>query len=102
MIIKVYDDKLSLGRAAADQAAVAIRMAIQKNDRARMIAATGASQFELLDALTTLAGIDWERVDLFHLDEYIGLPAAHPASFRNYLRALLQKPSCPWLKGRST
>ena len=48
--------------AAADQAAVAIRMAIQKNDRARMIAATGASQFELLDALTTLAGIDWERL----------------------------------------
>src|SRR5215213_8449439 len=89
MIIKVYDDKLSLGRAAADQAADAIRIAIQKNGRARMIAATGASQFELLDALTSLAGIDWERVDLFHLDEYIGLPAAHPASFRNYLRALL-------------
>jgi glucosamine-6-phosphate deaminase len=54
-----------------------------------MIAATGASQFELLDALTGLAGIDWQRVDMFHLDEYIGLPAAHPASFRNYLRARL-------------
>ena len=46
MIVKVYDDKPSLGRAAADQAADAIRMAIQKNNRARMIAATGASQFE--------------------------------------------------------
>ena len=89
MIIKVYEDTPSLGRAAADQAADAIRMAIQKNNRARMIAATGASQFELLDALTSLAGIDWHRVDLFHLDEYIGLPAAHPASFRNYLRARL-------------
>jgi glucosamine-6-phosphate deaminase len=89
MIIKVYDDKRSLGLAAAHQAAAAIRMAIEKNNRARMIAATGASQFELLDALTSLPGIDWERVELFHLDEYIGLPADHPASFRNYLRARL-------------
>jgi glucosamine-6-phosphate deaminase len=85
MIIKVFDDKRSLGRAAARQAAEAIRLAIQKTNRARMIAATGASQFELLDALTTLPGIEWERVELFHLDEYIGLPVDHPASFRNYL-----------------
>src|SRR5205814_5302544 len=83
------DDKPSLGRAAAHQAADAIRRAIQKNHRARMIAATGASQFELLDALTSLPGIDWEHVEMFHLDEYIGLPAAHPASFRNYLLARL-------------
>jgi glucosamine-6-phosphate deaminase len=89
MIIKVYDDKRSLGLAAAHQAADAIRMAIRKNNRARMIAATGASQFELLDALTSLAGIDWERVEMFHLDEYIGLPADHPASFGNYLRVRL-------------
>jgi glucosamine-6-phosphate deaminase len=85
MTIKVCDDKPSLGRAAAHQAADAIRRAIQKTGRARMIAATGASQFELLDALTSLPGIDWERVEMFHLDEYIGLPADHPASFRNYL-----------------
>ena len=89
MIIRVFDDKALLGRAAADQAAVAIRLAIQRNNRARMIAATGVSQFELLDALTSFPGIDWERVELFHLDEYIGLPADHPASFRNYLRARL-------------
>ena len=89
MVIRVFDDKALLGRAAADQAADAIRLAIQKNNRARMIAATGVSQFELLDALTGLSGIDWERVELFHLDEYIGLPADHPASFRNYLRARL-------------
>jgi len=89
MIIKVFDDKLSLGRAAAEQAANAIRDAIHKNGEARIIAATGASQFELLDALTTLPGIAWERVVMFHLDEYIGLPANHPASFRRYLRARL-------------
>jgi glucosamine-6-phosphate deaminase len=85
MIIKVFDDKLSLGRAAAD----AIRQAIQKNGQARIIAATGASQFELLDALTSLPGIAWQRVEVFHLDEYIGLPANHPASFRGYLRTRL-------------
>ncbi len=85
MNIKVFDDKPSLGRAAAQQAAEAIRRAIQENGRARIIAATGASQFELLDSLTSLPDIGWERVELFHLDEYIGLPANHPASFRNYL-----------------
>jgi glucosamine-6-phosphate deaminase len=89
VIIKVCDDKLSVGRAAAHQAAGAIRAAIEKNGGARMIAATGASQFELLDALTGAAGIAWKRVELFHLDEYIGLPADHPVSFRNYLRARL-------------
>jgi glucosamine-6-phosphate deaminase len=85
MNIKIYADKFSLGRAAAYQAAEAIGRAIQKNGQARIIAATGASQFELLDSLTSLSGIAWERVELFHLDEYIGLSANHPASFRNYL-----------------
>src|SRR6478609_6010512 len=85
MNIKIYDDKFSLGRAAAEQAAEAIRRAIQEKGQARIIAATGASQFELLDSLTRLPGIAWKRVELFHLDEYIGLPANHPASFRNYL-----------------
>jgi glucosamine-6-phosphate deaminase len=89
VIIKVFDDKLSLGRAAAQQAADAIGQAIRERTRARMIAATGASQFELLDALTSLPGIEWGQVDMFHLDEYIGLPIDHPASFRNYLLARL-------------
>src|ERR1700680_93269 len=85
MIIKVFDNKISLGQAAAHQAADALRRAIQKKARARIIAATGAAQFEFLDALTSLPGIDWERVEMFHLDEYIGLPVDHPASFRNFL-----------------
>src|SRR6478736_2278355 len=85
MNIKLYDDKSSLGRTAARQAAEAIRRAIQRKGQARIIAATGASQFELLDSLTSLPDIAWGRVELFHLDEYIGLPASHPASFRNYL-----------------
>jgi glucosamine-6-phosphate deaminase len=52
---------------------------------ARLVAATGASQFEFLDELTSAPGIDWSRVELFHLDEYVGLPPTHPASFRKYL-----------------
>jgi glucosamine-6-phosphate deaminase len=89
MITNIFDDKLSLGQAAAHQAAEALRHAIQNNGQARMIVASAASQFELLDALTSAPGIAWERVELFHLDEYIGLPAIHPASFRNFLRTRL-------------
>src|SRR3989440_11225451 len=85
MVIKIYEAKASRGGAAAEQAAVSLRKAIQESGRARIIAATGASQFEFLDALTAMPGIEWPRVEMFHLDEYIGLPASHPASFRKYL-----------------
>src|SRR5467141_949660 len=85
MVINVHEDKLSLGRAAAEQAAVSLRNAIQSSGRARIVAATGASQCEFLDSLTAMPGIEWTRVEMFHLDEYIGLPASHPASFRKYL-----------------
>ena len=83
--IRIVSDKDSLGRAAAEQAAASIRRAIQQRGVARIIAATGASQFEFLDALTAAPNIDWSCVEVFHLDEYIGLPITHPASFRKYL-----------------
>jgi len=85
MLLRVFADKVSLSRAAAEQAADSIRRAITERDRARIIAATGASQFEFLDALTKVPGIDWVRVEAFHLDEYVGLPVTHPASFRKFL-----------------
>jgi glucosamine-6-phosphate deaminase len=86
MEICIFDTKLELGRAAADRAAAAIGEAVGRGGWARVIAATGASQFEFLDALTATAGVDWGRVEMFHLDEYVGLPDTHPASFRRYLR----------------
>lgn len=86
MVLKVFHDKRALASAAAQHAANVICWAIAKQGKARIIAATGASQFEFLEALTTLPGVDWKRVELFHLDEYIGLPASHPASFRTYLQ----------------
>ena len=85
MIIKVYDEKTSLGRAAARQVAVSLRDAVHARGRARIIAATGTSQFEFLEALTGTAEIDWSRVEVFQLDEYIGVPTSHPASFCKYL-----------------
>ena len=86
MDIQVFDTKQELGRAAAERGAAAIGEAIGRAGEARVIAATGASQFEFLDALTAARGIDWGRVEMFHLDEYVGLPDTHPASFRRYLR----------------
>src|ERR1700719_1260165 len=85
MLIRVFDDKVTLGRAAAEQAANAIRGAISERGMARIIAATAASQLEFLDALTKTPGIDWTRVEAFHLDEYIGLRITHPGSFRKML-----------------
>lgn len=85
MNIKKFDNKVLLGQAAAEQAATAIRQAIVTNGKARIIAATGASQFEFLDALTKISDLDWTKVEMFHLDEYIGMSISHPASFRKYL-----------------
>jgi glucosamine-6-phosphate deaminase len=85
MLIKVFDSRAALGEAAAEQAATAIRRAIAERGRARIIAATAASQLEFLDALTKMPGVDWSKVEVFHLDEYIGLPVTHPGSFRKML-----------------
>ena len=91
MILRVFDDKSVLGEAAAAQAESAIRRALEERGSARIIAATGASQFEFLKALTQ-ARLDWERIEIFHLDEYVGLPIEHAASFRKYLmERLIQK-----------
>ncbi len=85
MNIKIFDDKISLGQAAAAQAAKTIRQALAATGTARIIAATGASQFEFLAALTQAPAIAWAQVEMFHLDEYVGMSIAHPASFRKYL-----------------
>ncbi len=86
MEVQIFQDKNSLGRAAAARGAAYIREALEKNGRANIIVATGASQFEMLSALTKEPGIDWSKVNIFHLDEYIGLPEDHPAGFRKYIR----------------
>jgi glucosamine-6-phosphate deaminase len=92
VVIKCFNDKTEMAKAAGEQAGAILRQTIKAQGKARLIAATGASQFEFLDVLTGLPGIDWQKVEMFHLDEYIGLPASHPASFRRFLRErLIQK-----------
>ena len=86
MEIRTLPDKRALGAAAAEAAARTLRETITREGRAHVVAATGASQFEFLEALVAAPGIDWARTVFFHLDEYVGLPASHPASFRRYLR----------------
>lgn len=85
MIVKTFSSSSELAAAAAVKAADGIRDGIRAHGVARIIAATGASQFQFLEALAQIPGIDWQRVELFHLDEYLGIPVTHPASFRKYL-----------------
>lgn len=85
MQIAIYPDKKALAKAASEEAAEALRSAIRKNGKARLIAATGAAQFDFLELLTLDRTIDWANVEMFHLDEYVGIPADHPASFRKFL-----------------
>jgi len=86
MHVHIFPDKHELGRQAAAWAAEGLRAALAEKGSARLILATGASQFEMLASLVQQPGIDWARVTGFHLDEYVGLPEDHPASFRHYLR----------------
>ena len=92
MNFKIFHDRRSMGKAAADQAAAAIRAAILDHGSARIVAATAASQKEFLEELTIAPGIDWRQVEAFHLDEYIGLDIAHPGSFcKMLLEQLVRK-----------
>lgn len=85
MQTRVFATKVEAGAAASRDGAEAIRRAITTNGAASIIVATGASQFEMLNHLTRELDIAWHKVTAFHLDEYIGLPITHPASFRLYL-----------------
>lgn len=86
MKIIVCSDERDMGARAASDAAEQLRGVLGARGAARLIVATGASQFTVLARLAEEPDIDWSRVEVFHLDEYIGLPADHPASFRRYLR----------------
>jgi glucosamine-6-phosphate deaminase len=85
MYVHVSPTRGACGRAAAARAAAGIAEALALRGAARLVVATGASQFEFLADLVSQP-LDWSCVTAFHLDEYIGLPSTHPASFRGYLR----------------
>ena len=83
--VSIYENIESMGQAAADFASDKLNFAIDERGLANLILATGASQFSFLKSLKQ-KNIDWSKVVVFHLDEYIGLGESHPASFRKYLK----------------
>lgn len=89
MQIILTSDRAAMGTWVAEQAAHEIRLAIAAQGHARIVIATGASQFEVLAELAQQPNVDWSKVVGFHLDEYIGLSADHPASFCRYLKERL-------------
>ncbi|MBM3401364.1 MAG: glucosamine-6-phosphate deaminase [Bacteroidetes bacterium] len=86
MKINISENPVELGKASASPAIKGIKNAIAENGQANIILATGASQFETLKNIVLDQSIDWSKVVMFHLDEYIGLPETEPASFRKYLK----------------
>jgi glucosamine-6-phosphate deaminase len=81
-----------MARTAAQHAANSLRTLLAAKDTVRLLAATGASQFEFLEELAKEQGIDWSKVELFHLDEYVGIPQTHPASFAKYINERIIQP----------
>lgn len=89
MNITVAENKQACGSQAAQSAAKLLRTLLAEKEVVRFIAATGASQFEFLEALVAEPGIDWHRTEMFHLDEYVSIGVSHPASFVRYLQERL-------------
>lgn len=95
MEIRICETKEALGISAAQHIANRINSIISKKGHARIVLSTGASQFDTLEALTKQK-VDWSLVDMFHLDEYVGIPITHGASFRKYLQErFVDKLPCP-------
>ncbi len=86
MVVKVGVDSAEMASAAAGDAAGVIRAAIASRGEANVMFATGNSQLGFLDVLVGLDGLDWSRVEVFHMDEYVGLGRDHPAGFQRYIR----------------
>lgn len=93
MTVRIFPGKDELGKAAAVSVTHKLMRSIADKGYANLILATGASQFQFLEHLQQ-HGIEWDKITVFHLDEYLGLPDTHPASFRKYLRErILEKVS---------
>jgi glucosamine-6-phosphate deaminase len=87
MQIKIAASRPILGKYVAELAAAHLQQRLAEHPEVNLVVATGSSQFEVLESLCTQPGIDWSRVNGFHLDEYLGLPQTHSASFCGYLAA---------------
>jgi glucosamine-6-phosphate deaminase len=88
---RIFDTAREMGEAAAADAAAAVRDAIEARGVARIVVATGNSQLHTVGPFTEAPGIDWGAVEMFHLDEYAGMSADHPASFRRWIRTRVEE-----------
>src|SRR5512139_4096857 len=85
LAVRIYPNRAALGAAAAADAADLIRLAATRKGEANLLLASGNSQLDFLESLRTASDIPWPQVNIFHLDEYIGLAPQHPARFSNFL-----------------
>jgi glucosamine-6-phosphate deaminase len=86
LAVEIYADAVGMGRAAAAAVAPVIKKAIDEKGEARVILATGNSQFSFIEALVNEHDIPWDKVTGFHMDEYVGIDENHPASFRRWMK----------------
>lgn len=93
MQVRIFSDPFELAQAAASLAVSSIQSLLALQGTVRLVAATGTSQIAFLENLTRDRSIDWSRVEVFHLDEYIGLDIEHPASFARYISDRLIQPA---------
>jgi len=91
LLVQIYNSEVEMAQNVAEIAQEYLQYVLQQQDTAAVLLATGNSQLKFLDALIALNGVDWSRITLFHLDEYLGISADHAASFRRYLRERVEK-----------
>lgn len=93
--VRIYEDREKMGLAAAADAANLIREAVAERGHARIMVATGNSQLDVVDALVKETAVPWNVTEIFHMDEYLGIAADHPASFRRWIREHVEEPLHP-------
>src|SRR5262245_36337132 len=93
--VRVFATQADMAQDAAREARATLQEAIRKTGGASVIFAAANSQIQFLAALVALGGIDWQKVTMFHMDEYLGLDARHPASFRRFLHERVEVPLRP-------
>lgn len=90
--VRIYNTRQAMGLAAAADAAALIRKAVEERGRARIMVATGNSQLDVVDSLIKQPMVPWKATEIFHMDEYLGVAADHPASFRRWIRKRVEEP----------
>ncbi|MBD2596450.1 glucosamine-6-phosphate deaminase [Nostoc spongiaeforme FACHB-130] len=93
--VQVYNSEAEMAENVAQITRKYLKDILAKQGKAAVLLATGNSQLKFLDALIKLGGVDWSKITLFHLDEYLGITADHPASFRRYLRERVENKLTP-------